>query len=61
MKTQIENILLKNKKGKTLRVYKVENENTCCIRIEGGDHFEFEVQDIERLIQAINVVVYSIS
>ena len=57
MKKQIESIVLQNKVGQILRIYKVENSDTFCIGQEDADHFEFTVEEAEEIVIAINTVV----
>lgn len=60
MKKQIESIVLENKTGQRLRIYKIENSNSFCIGLEDdGDHFEFEAGDAEEITNAIDAVVAS--
>ena len=58
MKKIIESVVLENKNGQRLRIYKIENGNTFCIGLEGeSDHFEFEANEADDICNAIGKVV----
>ena len=59
MKKEIDSVVLVNKAGQRLRIYKVEGTNTFCIGLEGQDHFEFEANTHNEIIDAICMVVDS--
>jgi|CXWL01.1.fsa_nt_gi hypothetical protein len=60
MKKQTESIVLENKTGQRLRIYKVDGSDTFCIGIEGeSDHFEFQSRDADEIKAAIGVIVDS--
>jgi hypothetical protein len=58
MKKIIESVVLENKIGQRLRIYKIENGDNFCIGIEGeSDHFEFEAPEADDICSAIGNVV----
>jgi hypothetical protein len=58
MKKIIESVVLENKNGQRLRIYRIEGGSTFCIGIEGGDdHFEFEENEADDICNAIGKVV----
>ena len=59
VKKQTESIVLENKQGQKLRIYRVEGSDTFCIGLEDDEHFEFEAGDAEVITKSINTVVYS--
>ncbi len=62
MKKQTESMVLENKEGLRLRIYKVEGDGpiSFCIGVDGDEtHFEFGAGDAEQITAAIDVVVDS--
>ncbi|NCQ52047.1 hypothetical protein GW796_09160 [archaeon] len=62
MKTQTESIILTNKEGQQLRIYKLEGEGPLlfCLGIDGdSEHFRFSADDAEYITKEVDVVVNS--
>ena len=60
MKIEHESIVLENRDGQRLRIYKVDNaEDDFCIGLEGEDqdHFNFKACDMAPLLRSIKYIV----
>ena len=60
MKTEYETLILTNKNGQRLRIYKIEDtDDDFCIGLEGDgqDHFYFKASEAEIITEAINKTV----